>query len=102
MKPLGIFPGAFFSLRHKAMAYFGLSLGKRVNLNGKGAYSMNVLNERQAAERLGVRVQTMRNWRHLGKGPAYYKIGRTVRYGDEHVEDYKRACLVEPHNSALA
>ena len=39
-----------------------------------------VLNEKQASQLLGVSVQTLRNWRHLRKGPVYIKFGRRVLY----------------------
>lgn len=34
----------------------------------------------QAAEYLAVRVQTLANWRTTGKGPAFVRIGRLIRY----------------------
>lgn len=40
----------------------------------------SVINEKIAAAHLGISVQTLRNWRHLRKGPNYCKIGRSVRY----------------------
>lgn len=41
----------------------------------------DLLNERQAAELIGARPQTLANWRHLGKGPKWRRIGqRFVRY----------------------
>ena len=48
------------------------------------------LKETRAAEYLGLAVQTLRNWRHLQRGPVYYKIskgprGRVVYY----LEDLK-------------
>lgn len=39
-----------------------------------------LLNEHQAAALLGVKVATLRNWRWMGKGPRYRKLGRCVRY----------------------
>ena len=39
-------------------------------------------NEKQAAVILGCTVSALRKWRLLGKGPAYCKIGRLVRYAD--------------------
>jgi hypothetical protein len=36
--------------------------------------------EEQLAERLKVARPTLRNWRSLGIGPAYIKMGRLVRY----------------------
>lgn len=39
------------------------------------------VDDREAAKILGFRnVQTLRNWRHLMRGPAYSKMGRSVRY----------------------
>lgn len=38
------------------------------------------LDEKQVAEITRLSVTTLRNWRHQGKGPAYIKIGRAVRY----------------------
>lgn len=41
----------------------------------------DLVNEREAAAILGVEVGTLRNWRSLGKGPHFRKIGeRMVRY----------------------
>jgi len=39
-----------------------------------------VMNEHLAADLLGLSVQTLRNWRHLRKGPAYIKLSRRVLY----------------------
>ena len=33
-----------------------------------------------AAERLGVNVGTLANWRAQHRGPSYLKVGRSVRY----------------------
>lgn len=44
--------------------------------------------EKEAARRLGVSVQTLRNWRSMGRGPAYYKFGRAVRYADKDIAAY--------------
>lgn len=41
---------------------------------------MKLLNEREAAERLGLAVATLRRWRWAGRGPAHLKIGSAVRY----------------------
>lgn len=41
----------------------------------------DLVNEHEAAAIIGGEVGTLRNWRSLGKGPRYYKIGeRMVRY----------------------
>lgn len=46
------------------------------------------LNERQVAELLGLKIQTLRNWRHKRKGPAYIKLGAAVRYRGEDLDSY--------------
>jgi predicted site-specific integrase-resolvase len=38
--------------------------------------------ERQAAQILGVSVKTLQTWRWAGRGPAFVKIGRLVRYDE--------------------
>jgi predicted DNA-binding transcriptional regulator AlpA len=41
------------------------------------------LTEREVSELTGLAVPTLRNWRHLGRGPVYHKVplgGRAVRY----------------------
>jgi len=38
------------------------------------------INEQVASEITGLAVQTLRNYRHLGIGPAYTKKRRIVRY----------------------
>lgn len=60
------------------------------------------LSDVQAAEFLGVAVQTLRNWRSAGtgKGPAYLKLspgprGR-VAYLIEDLQEYRKRCRVDP------
>lgn len=38
------------------------------------------LTETEAAVRLGLKVATLRAWRHQGRGPAYVRLGRAIRY----------------------
>jgi len=40
---------------------------------------MGLLNTREAAELLGIKPGTLREWRHLGKGPKYIKTGPDAR-----------------------
>lgn len=40
----------------------------------------NLMNEHEAARRLGLRTATLRRWRWAGKGPCFRKIGASVRY----------------------
>ena len=54
-------------------------------------------NEKVISARFAVSVQTLRNWRHLSKGPAYSKVcGRAIRYNLATVEDYFRKQMVDP------
>lgn len=39
-----------------------------------------LLNEKAAAERLGLAVKTLQKWRWTGGGPVFAKLGGTVRY----------------------
>ena len=38
------------------------------------------MNERDTADYTGLSQQTLRNYRATGRGPAYSKIGKAVRY----------------------
>jgi len=52
--------------------------------------------EQQAAEMLGCTVSALRKWRLLGRGPAYCKVGRLVRYAEGDLHAYLDANRVEP------
>jgi predicted DNA-binding transcriptional regulator AlpA len=56
---------------------------------------MNVC-EKETARILGVSVQTLRNWRHLRKGPPYVKLGRAVRYQNRDVVEYVEKHRIVP------
>ncbi len=62
------------------------------------------LTDVEAAAFLGVAVQTMRNWRHLSRGPAYIKLspgprGR-VGYLIEDLQAYRSRCRIDPEATA--
>ena len=59
-----------------------------------------VVNETQAAEILGRAVQTLRNDRHLRKGPAYLKLGRSVKYRMNDLFDYMERHRIDPEAAA--
>jgi predicted DNA-binding transcriptional regulator AlpA len=42
----------------------------------------------EVAELLNLDVQTVRHWRLVGKGPKYFKIGRSVRYSPKDIAAY--------------
>ena len=54
------------------------------------------INERQAAERYNVAIQTLRNWRSVRKGPPYIKLERLVRYAVEETDRYFQSHRVDP------
>jgi len=49
------------------------------------------LNERQAAEFLGLSHRTLQCWRRIGRGPTFLKIGEAVRYDRAELERYLAA-----------
>lgn len=53
-----------------------------------------LINERQLSQSLQIPVETVRYWRKVGRGPAWVKIGRNVRYDsaviDQFIEDNTR------------
>lgn len=58
------------------------------------------MNEKKAAEKLGVSVHTMRAWRFQGKGPVYTKLGRRVLYLPTDLDSYLESCRIQPVNVA--
>ena len=46
------------------------------------------LTETEAAGRLGLKVPTLRAWRAQGRGPAYIRLGRAIRYLPTDVEEF--------------
>jgi predicted site-specific integrase-resolvase len=54
------------------------------------------MTERAAAGRLGLTAATLRAWRHQGRGPAFVRLGRAVRYLPDDVNEYLRANRQQP------
>jgi excisionase family DNA binding protein len=50
-----------------------------------------LLTPAEVAERLRVSTRTLEFWRHQGRGPAYVKIGKRVRYRPDDVERFIEA-----------
>jgi len=50
-----------------------------------------LLNEHEAAARLGVKVSSLRKWRWAGRGPQFIKIGAAVRYDPADLQDFIEA-----------
>ena len=58
------------------------------------------LTEADAACRLGLKVATLRAWRHRGKGPAFVRLGRAVRYLSNDLDEFLRANRHAPPSDA--
>lgn len=54
------------------------------------------VDEGRTSQIMGFAVQTLRNWRHLGTGPPYYKVGRAVRYRMKDIISFMEARRVNP------
>jgi len=50
-----------------------------------------LLTDLQAAELLGLKPATLRRWRWVGDGPTFIKLGRSVRYDAEVIEQFIEA-----------
>ena len=63
----------------------------------------DLLTGHRAAQLLGVKESTLRRWRHLGKGPAYVKVGtRAVRYAPSALDDFIAQCeKIDPSQNNL-
>ena len=64
------------------------------------AQTIQSLDERQASKVLGMAVQTLRNWRHQRRGPVYVKLGRSVRYQMDDLENYIQKQKIDPEGGA--
>ena len=51
---------------------------------------------RAAAAYLGVASGTLRNLRSRGRGPVFYRIGRSIVYRRVDLDAFLAACRVEP------
>lgn len=61
---------------------------------------LRAVSEREAVAILGLSLQTMRNWRHLGRGPRYCKYGRAVRYLLADLLDWREQHRITPREEA--
>lgn len=50
-----------------------------------------VLTETEAALRLGLKVATLRAWRHQKRGPVFVQLGRAIRYLPADLQEFLRA-----------
>ena len=54
------------------------------------------VNDVKAADIIDASPQTMRNWRFEGRGPAYVKKGRMVRYRVQDLLDFMESGRIDP------
>ena len=59
----------------------------------------NGLSDIAAAKILGLKPQTLRNWRFQMRGPAYSKLGKRVVYSLQDLESYQKKHRVDPEAS---
>lgn len=55
-----------------------------------------LMSAEEVGEIIGRPARTLRQWRYLGKGPKYVKVGATVRYRPADVEAWIEAQAKEP------
>jgi len=55
-----------------------------------------IVSDVEASELLGLKPQTLRNWRCQSRGPAYSKIGRRVIYAVQDLENYREKNRIDP------
>jgi predicted DNA-binding transcriptional regulator AlpA len=81
---------------HERPAQPSTSASRTASSDSASAGLTRLLDERQAADRLGVSVALMRKMRRQGTGPAFARIGRLIRYPENSVARYVDARRVEP------
>ena len=54
------------------------------------------LTESAAALRLGLKVATLRAWRHQGRGPAFVRLGRAIGYLPPDIDEFSSANRCRP------
>lgn len=76
-------------------------LTENIATTDKGATGANQpMTESEAAARLGLKVATLRAWRHQGRGPAYVRLGRAIRYLPVDVDEFLNSNRHNPRQTA--
>ncbi len=52
--------------------------------------------EAEAAQYLGIALITLRRWRAMGQGPAYYRVGKIIRYRAPSLDRFIEQHEVQP------
>lgn len=55
--------------------------------------------EKDVSARYQIGIQTLRNWRCSGEGPAYFKLKRLVRYSVRDLENYFQSHRIDPEGA---
>lgn len=64
---------------------------------------MNLIGPDEAGARLGgIPARTLSQWRYLGRGPRYLKVGKYVRYRPEDIEAWLKNQTVETEPRSAA
>jgi predicted DNA-binding transcriptional regulator AlpA len=67
-----------------------------------GATSYNrLIDEHEAAARLGLTVATLRRWRWARRGPGWVKLGSAVRYAPSELERFIEAGRKDPSHNVV-
>jgi hypothetical protein len=61
---------------------------------------MALIDEKEASQYLCCSVAALRKWRLLGKGPAYCRVGRLVRYAEGDLQEFLATNRVQPTGGA--
>ena len=62
----------------------------------------DLLSTNQAAPLAGVKAKTLENWRCLGLGPKFVRVGRLVRYDPEDIRIWREARKASSTSDPLA
>lgn len=49
---------------------------------------MNFLSSKEAAQKIGISHKTLANWRTIGKGPYFIKVGWAILYPPDSVDKF--------------
>jgi hypothetical protein len=59
------------------------------------------LSEKQTAQVLGVKPETLATWRFQGRGPKFRKTGRRVEYTPRFIKEFQQACVRTPEPATV-
>jgi predicted DNA-binding transcriptional regulator AlpA len=62
----------------------------------------SAMDYRATASYIGCSIAALRQWKRLGKGPSYYKIGKLVRYRQNDVDSWLAKRLIASPEEASA